>query len=227
MAIVPGLPLLANSCDLVVTPLVTCGSINRDVLAGAASDTSPTYFVPLGNIDSHRSDILEIPFLAENVCEHLVSMAEDSEFLKPKSSDGRFGAEEVIVRSLCPNFEILLVKAVTEFLGPIFWQKWAFYPTQFSPPFITRYTADKTPGIPLHHDYQSHVSVTIPLNNKFTGGGIHFPRQRILTGHDKVGTAIVFPGRVTHPHEALPVLTGTRYILTLWTRHNAKGDGAE
>ncbi|MCP9261688.1 Procollagen-lysine,2-oxoglutarate 5-dioxygenase [Dirofilaria immitis] len=46
----------------------------------------------------------------------------------------------------------------------------------------------------------------------YEGGGIHYVRYNCTVSDDQTGYATMFPGRLTHLHEGLPVTSGTRYI---------------
>ena len=63
-----------------------------------------------------------------------------------------------------------------------------------------------------HHDASTYI-INIALNNKYEGGGCRFIRQNYKNVGQKVGTAVIHPGRLTHYHEALAITSGERYIL--------------
>jgi len=45
------------------------------------------------------------------------------------------------------------------------------------------------------------------------GGGCHFLRYKCKVTDMKVGWMLMHPGRLTHYHEGLEVINGTRYIM--------------
>ena len=45
------------------------------------------------------------------------------------------------------------------------------------------------------------------------GGGARFTRYNCSVVKTKEGWALMHPGRLTHQHEGLPLLSGIRYIL--------------
>ena len=59
------------------------------------------------------------------------------------------------------------------------------------------------------------LSLVCYLNADFTGGQTRFLRQNV-TISPSPGKAILFPSSVTHPHQALPVLEGRKFVLTAW-----------
>jgi hypothetical protein len=197
--------------------------IHRDKLTIAPAFERPSLYEQISPA-GERTEILEIPFLTPVFCAELCSIAAQRGVFKPIADDGKFAADEMRIRTVASAIEEFLVAAAVEFIGPILWNTWGYSPTVFAPLFVTRYRSDGVAGIPIHHDRQSDVTFTVPLNSNFVGGGLFFPRQQVLAGLGSVGRAVVFPGRVTHPHCALPVTDGERYVLTFWTRHR---DGAE
>ena len=59
------------------------------------------------------------------------------------------------------------------------------------------------------------LSTVVFCNDDFEGGGLKFPRQG-LTVEPEPGLMVLFPSGFTHPHEALPVSTGTKYSIVAW-----------
>ena len=67
----------------------------------------------------------------------------------------------------------------------------------------------------MHHDV-AQVSASIKLNDDYEGGELHFPRQGVTNRTLGIGEVVSWPSLVTHPHETLPLRTGTKYALTIW-----------
>jgi prolyl 4-hydroxylase len=59
------------------------------------------------------------------------------------------------------------------------------------------------------------ISIVGYLNEDFEGGETFFDRQNIKVKPQQ-GSAIVFPAYYTHPHQALPVTRGRKYVFTSW-----------
>lgn len=59
------------------------------------------------------------------------------------------------------------------------------------------------------------ISIIIFLNGDFEGGGLHFPRQKIII-KPEAGDAVFFPSNFSYPHAALPVTSGVRYSVVNW-----------
>lgn len=78
--------------------------------------------------------------------------------------------------------------------------------------------------LPTHID-DSVVSMLIPINDNYMGGGTKFPKQN-ATLRPPAGSCILFPGGITHPHGAKLVTKGTRYVIASFINIvNQNGDG--
>jgi len=65
----------------------------------------------------------------------------------------------------------------------------------------------------------SFFSILIYLNDDFTGGGTFFPRiPRVV--QPESGMAAIFPHH--EPHQALPVLSGMKYVLHTYALYRIK-----
>ncbi len=49
----------------------------------------------------------------------------------------------------------------------------------------------------------------------FEGGGLSFPRQKVIVKPEP-GSLVVFPANYVYPHESLPVTSGTKYSIVTW-----------
>ncbi|VDK75664.1 unnamed protein product, partial [Litomosoides sigmodontis] len=80
--------------------------------------------------------------------------------------------------------------------------------------FVVRYKQDEQFLLQDLHD-SSTYTVDIPLNERgldYEGGGVRYIRYNCTISTDQSGYAVMYPGRLTHLHETLPVTSGTRYI---------------
>ena len=62
------------------------------------------------------------------------------------------------------------------------------------------------------------ISVVGYLNDGFEGGQTYFDRQAVSV-EPKAGAVLVFPSYFSHPHQSLPVRSGTKYAFTTWLFH--------
>lgn len=105
--------------------------------------------------------------------------------------------EEIIRRHLKP---------LAEHLWPVFEVK------RWDPPYLLRYEAGAVASMKAHYDLET-CAVVCYLNDGFEGGGTYFPRWRYSTASCAPGTAVMYPGGLSHVHEARPVTAGVRYVL--------------
>jgi len=82
--------------------------------------------------------------------------------------------------------------------------------------FVIKYIGGHQTSLPLHHD-MSMISAAIKLNDDYTGGLLNFPRQKTTNESLEIGDGVFWPAQVTHPHESLPLESGVKYSLVLWT----------
>lgn len=81
--------------------------------------------------------------------------------------------------------------------------------------FVIRYAADSDNELRLHHDV-AQISGSVKLNADYEGGVLEFPRQGFDNSALPVGTLLMWPSLVTHPHRSTPVTGGVKYGATLW-----------
>ena len=62
------------------------------------------------------------------------------------------------------------------------------------------------------------ISVVGYLNDDFEGGETYFDRQDVKVS-PQAGAVLLFPSYFTHPHQSLPILSGTKYAFTSWLFH--------
>jgi hypothetical protein len=81
--------------------------------------------------------------------------------------------------------------------------------------FVIRYAAGEQEELRLHHDI-AQVSGSVKLDDGFEGSELRFPRQGVDNADVPVGSLLVWPSLVTHPHETAPLRSGVRHGLTIW-----------
>jgi hypothetical protein len=62
------------------------------------------------------------------------------------------------------------------------------------------------------------LSMSLVLNDAYTGGEFRFWQRKEITMHVPAGCAIMFPPNFMFPHEVLPITSGTRYAMITWFR---------
>ena len=81
--------------------------------------------------------------------------------------------------------------------------------------FVIRYAAGEQEELRLHHDI-AQVSGSVKLDDGFEGSELRFPRQGVDNTDVPVGSLLVWPSLVTHPHQTTPLRRGVRHGLTIW-----------
>jgi hypothetical protein len=81
--------------------------------------------------------------------------------------------------------------------------------------FVIKYAQGQQEELRIHHDV-AQVSGSVKLNDDYTGAELEFPRQGFTNAEVPVGSLLVWPSLVTHPHRSAPLTSGTKYSLTLW-----------
>ncbi len=94
--------------------------------------------------------------------------------------------------------------------------------------FVVRYRLDEQTFLRPHHDASTYsidlamnergVDFTVSPNNNnkpnlhCQGGGVRYVRYNCSVLDHEVGWSLIFPGRLTHLHEGLPITSGVRYV---------------
>ena len=176
-------------------------------------------YIPTKKYDILSDDILLIDFMSKDMCENMISLAEDKQF---KIMEGDIvPAQELRLKEI--NLWDELEKHWMKTVYDIIHEYW--YPchmTGLRDAFIIKYEMDKQRELRLHND-ASLVTGSVKLNDNYEGGVLEFPRQKINNKDIPVGKCILFPGQVTHGHLSTQLTKGTKYSLTLWSSRY-KGD---
>ena len=176
-------------------------------------------YIPTKKYDILSDDILLIDFMSKDMCENMISLAEDKQF---KIMEGDIvPAQELRLKEI--NLWDELEKHWMKTVYDIIHEYW--YPchmTGLRDAFIIKYEMDKQRELRLHND-ASLVTGSVKLNDDYEGGVLEFPRQKINNKDIPVGKCILFPGQVTHGHLSTQLTKGTKYSLTLWSSRY-KGD---
>lgn len=117
---------------------------------------------------------------------------------------------------LIPGLSEVYDRIVDRHVRPVvegLWRTWRLQ--KWDPGAVRRFEPDVVAGMEVHFDAET-VGMIGYLNRDFTGGGTHFPRWGLVIGSSSdvsVGSAVVYPGGVSHEHGALPITRGRRYTL--------------
>ena len=170
-------------------------------------------YIPTKKYDILSDDIILIDFMSQDMCENMISLAEEKQFKimegdKVPSQDLRlkeFGQWE----KLKDHWNKIVYEIVWDYWHPC--HMWGLRDA-----FIIKYEMDKQRELRVHND-ASLVTGSVKLNDDYEGGILEFPRQGITNKDIPVGKCILFPGQVTHGHLSTKLLSGTKYSLTIWS----------
>ncbi|MEH0741458.1 hypothetical protein H4F05_07990 [Vibrio cholerae] len=165
-----------------------------------------------------RNDIFTFPLLSDVFVQFLCSMADKYGRWYRENGD-EYSAPEMRIRRISQGLEdvigIIIEKHINPILSILYMDSYEI--GWIEPPFIIRYEESTQKEMGLHFDGQSELTLSVPLSDKFKGGGLYFPRQNYSTSNVPVGHVIIFPGGPSHIHKAVSIENGERYSLTIWS----------
>ncbi|MBD1909648.1 MULTISPECIES: 2OG-Fe(II) oxygenase [unclassified Leptolyngbya] len=176
--------------------------------------------------------------LAPSVCEHVIQVADSQQFeasrtlgddidLTVRGGDiWRLGDPAPLAQStnkLLMSQVVVVQRLLYEHYGMKFpvaenfsilrYQTGQFYQRHVDNILLANRFQEVRRGIPTRD-----ISVVGYLNDGFQGGETYFDRQDIKV-RPEAGSVLIFPAYFTHPHQSLPVTTGTQYVFTTWLFH--------
>jgi hypothetical protein len=176
----------------------------------------------IGKVEPAGPELFVMPMWTEDYCRHIVERLENQhQFLlgqgyqafgentKIKTTDVKLTDLPDVHSGYLKTYDSLLQKVI---------QKIWLVVLNHSDAFFTRHSMDSQTRLRPHIDDSSVVSMTIKLNNEFTGGALNFVRQNLVNTQVPVGHICFFPSGCTHIHEVLPLESGKRYAITFWTK---------
>jgi len=160
-------------------------------------------------------ELLVVPFWTREMCSAVIRAAEAVGGFAPQPDDPVPG-HEVSLALISPR----LFEAVQNDLGARIWpQLQGHWPLidycGLRDAFVIKYSLDAQTELRIHHDV-AQVSASVRLNDDYTGAELEFPRQHFDNSSVPVGSLLVWPSLVTHPHQTRALESGTKYGLTIW-----------
>ncbi len=161
------------------------------------------------------AELLLVPFWTPSFCAAVIRAAEAVGGFQPDPDDPVPG-HEVSLATISPA----LFQAVQDDIGVRIWPQlemaWPLIEyAGLRDAFVIRYRTGEQTSLRLHQDV-AQVSATVRLNDGYRGASLSFPRQGFDNTTQPVGSLLAWPSLVTHPHEATPLVDGTKYALTIW-----------
>lgn len=169
-------------------------------------------------------DVFWFPLVTERFCQELIDTMEDyGKWSSGTNEDDRLdgGYENVPTRDIHMKqvgFDREWLLLLKNYVRPV--QEKLFIGYFHNPPrslmnFVVRYKPDEQPSLRPHHD-SSTYTINVALNTPgkdYEGGGCRFLRYNCSVTNTRCGWMLMHPGRLTHYHEGLPTIRGTRYIM--------------
>ncbi len=185
------------------------------------TDNNPVFYVPKymqKDVEYIDKDMILIKnLLSPEFCSDLIEECNKVGGWEPLPTD-KFPAQEIRLRYMeNQKFYKAFEKAYyskIEHVTEAYWAALKMYGIRDL--FAMRYSLDTQTRLRLHHD-MSMVSGSMKLNNDFEGAFLNFPRQNITNLDHDIGSMVLWPASVSHPHECTELKSGTKYSLTLWS----------
>ena len=161
------------------------------------------------------AEMFSVPFWTPAMCAAVIRAAEAVGGFEPQPDDPVPGHEvslAAISPALYSRFEIDLGVR----LWPLLQTRWPLIDyCGLRDAFVIKYEMGAQTELRLHHDV-AQVSASMKLNDGYTGAELEFPQQGYVNTDLEVGSMVVWPSLVTHPHRTLPLTGGVKYGLTVW-----------
>jgi hypothetical protein len=156
-----------------------------------------------------------MPFFKSDYCRALIDAAESTGAFESDPGDPVPGVELSIAR-LSP----VVFEAMQNDIGMRIWPQlqteWKYIDYHgINDAFIIKYEVGQQEELRIHHDV-AQVSGSIKLNDDYRGAVLEFPRQNKSNESIPVGSMLVWPSLVTHPHASTPIQSGVKYSMTIW-----------
>jgi len=175
--------------------------------ADAVDDSSPLRVV--------APEMVVVSFLTRQFCSALIRTAEACGGFDQHPDDPVPG-HELSLTQISPRLFDALQNDLGSRIWPQLQQQWQHIDYfGLNDAFIIKYQQGAQEELRLHHDV-AQVSGSVKLNDDYTGAELEFPRQGYSNAELPVGSLLVWPSLVTHPHRSARIASGTKYSLTLW-----------
>ncbi len=160
-------------------------------------------------------EMMVLPFWTPEMCAAVIRAAEAVGGFSPQPDDPVPG-HEVSLAAISPR----LFESVENDLGmrvwPVLRREWPLIDYHgLRDVFVIKYSAESQTELRIHHDV-AQVSASVKLNDGYEGAELDFPRQGFTNRELPIGSLLVWPSLVTHPHQTRPLVSGVKYALTIW-----------
>lgn len=161
------------------------------------------------------NDLYAIPFWNPKFCQAIIRAAEAVGGFDVQEGDPVPG-HEISLLTISPRLFDAVQQDIGERVWPQLRQHWPLIDYHgINDAFVIKYEPGGQEELRLHHDV-AQVSASVKLNDDYEGAELEFPRQHVTNASVPVGTLLVWPSLVTHPHRSTPITNGVKYSLTIW-----------
>lgn len=162
------------------------------------------------------SEMYIVPFWTAEMCASVIRAAESVGSFEPLPNDPLPG-NDLSLALISPKLFEHVQSDIGSRILPQFQSVWPNIDYRgIRDAFLVKYHREGQTSLKMHHDF-AHLSGSVKLNDDCKGTEIVFPRQNFSNKDIPVGSLLLWPSLVTHPHEVLPLVSGTRYGLTIFT----------
>ena len=160
-------------------------------------------------------DIIAMPFWTPEFCVTVIRAAQAAGGFSPQDDDP-VGSYDLSLAAISPRLFEALEQDIGMRMWPVIRRWWPIVDYHgLRDAFVIHYALGEQEELRLHHDV-AQVSASIKLNDGYEGAELEFPRQNFTNADIPVGSLIVWPSLVTHPHASRPLVSGEKYSLTIW-----------
>lgn len=171
-------------------------------------------------VDHLGDEVYEFPLFTKRFCDEIIAMTEELDNWTYERHKF-YPTTDVLLEDIGMNR--IYNRILNEIIRPLAVHIWTLEGKSWhkvnSENFLARYLPDAQSHLSLHHDH-SHLSLVVKLNDEFDGGGTYFPKYGLLSNPERIGTATLHPGQITHRHGARPIYSGKRYIIVSFITNN-------
>lgn len=174
-------------------------------------------FVPI-KLQEVAADIFTTPFLNSIFVDTLHTVCKNNTQWTRNKKDKLYSTQDFFFSKSeeYKDIDFLLRSEIEEKVFSHIQYFWSFDKISISQIFAVKYSLISQKSLALHND-ESFISMSIKLNNNYTGANLEFPRQNFIAETIPPGNLLIWPSKLTHPHRCSDLEKGEKYSITVWT----------
>jgi hypothetical protein len=161
--------------------------------------------------------------MTEEACNYLVEFGKASSKWRKLVKDKLYSTVDLHLNEELPNVYSELEFAILNHIMPKVEKEWLVPNVAIRQLFMVYYSKKVQTNLKLHHD-DSFITMSVKLNNEYTGAELYFPRQKFSNKTIPVGNILIWPSQITHPHQCTTLESGEKFSLTVWTHDKSSAD---